>query len=139
MKPYAKIFIVSLILSGCSLEGEQQINFGEDQCVYCRMTISNPKYGALLVTDKGRIRKYDAAECMINDQNEKKIESQKMMVIPIDQPEKLIPADSAFFVISNAYRSPMGANLAAFTTKKSIPDSLSVLEWSQVVNEIAVN
>lgn len=123
--------LLSIIMLGCSTI-PNEIAFGEDQCVYCRMTISNPKYGALLVTEKGRVRKYDATECMINDLHENEIVYQKLLVIANDQPKKLIEAESSYFVISEVYKSPMGANLAAFESLGSVADSLESMQWSQV-------
>ncbi|WP_420578254.1 nitrous oxide reductase accessory protein NosL [Ekhidna sp.] len=135
MRTQLKLLWIALMFCTCSWS-EEKIKFGEDHCVYCRMSISDPRYGALLVTDKGRIRKYDAAECMINDVNENAIASRKMMVIAYDQPKKLIHVDSAYFVISSVYNSPMGANMAAFSSKEAITDSLALLTWQQANQSI---
>lgn len=126
------------VLAISCTSGPEKINFGEDPCVYCRMMISDPKYGALLVTDKGRIRKYDAIECMINELRENRPSYKKLKVVPYDQPQGLIPADSAYFVTSEAYKSPMGAHLAAFADPGLVPDSLSLMRWSDVVKEMAM-
>ena len=136
MRPLAMGFLFALTISCTS--GPEKISFGEDQCVYCRMTISDPKYGALLITDKGRLRKYDAIECMINELREKHPSYKKLKVVSYDQPKSLILADSAYFVISEAYKSPMGANLAAFANPALVPDSLSLLPWPDVIKEIAI-
>jgi copper chaperone NosL len=63
-------FIAFFILLGCQPTGPDPIAFGKDQCHYCRMTIAEPNYGAELITEKGRVYKYDAAECMVNQLKE---------------------------------------------------------------------
>ena len=131
------IACVCALTISCTYDPENII-FGEDQCVYCRMTISNPKYGALLITDKGRIQKYDATECMIYALQENHPPYEKLKVVSYDQPKILIPADSAYFVISEVYKSPMGAHLAAFSNPSLVPDSLSLMRWSDVIREIAI-
>ena len=137
MKHFLLIIFICVLMPGCK-SGSEKINFGEEECVYCRMTISNPKFGALLITDKGRMRKYDAVECMVNDIQENDPSYQKLLVVVHDDPEKLREADSVFFAISKKYRSPMGANLAAFLSANSIPDSIKILSWSEVVRKIAI-
>ena len=127
------IALVCSLMISCGSASEE-IYFGEDQCAYCRMTISNPNYGALLITNKGRARKYDAIECMINDLQEIHQPYKKLKVVPYDRPKSLIPADKAYFVISEAYRSPMGANLAAFASPDVVSDSL--MRWSGVIKKI---
>ena len=47
------------MFSGCSLE-PKPIEYGEDQCDACKMRISDSRFGAELVTTKGKIYKYDA-------------------------------------------------------------------------------
>ena len=83
------------------------------------MSISDPKYGAELVTDKGRVHKYDALECMINDLNTNNPAYSNLYAIAYDNPEQLILVDSLVFVISPEYKSPMGDNLASFTTENA--------------------
>jgi copper chaperone NosL len=98
------------------------------------MTISNPKFGAELITQKGRIQKYDAAECVVNQLAEEEIEHSGIYGIAYDLPKQLKPVDSLHFVISKDYRSPMGANLAAFYDKNELPEKLQseVLSWKEL-------
>lgn len=126
---------LAIVLSNCS-PGMEQINFGKDQCRYCKMTISDPKYGAGLITTHGRVYKYDAIECMIRHISDEGVEHQKLFAIAWDQPETLCHVDSLAFVISPAYRSPMGENLAAFD---ELPATLEnqAMTWEAVFLEIS--
>ena len=109
---------LSASLSGCSNEPEP-INFGSDECSHCRMTIMNNKYGAEILTSKGKVYKFDATECMIAylSESQDKHDKDLMFVIDASDPGKLIPAKDAFYLISENLRSPMGENLTAFGDK----------------------
>jgi len=98
------------------------------------MTISNPKYGAELITKKGRIHKYDAVECVVNQLSEENIEHSGIYAIAYDNPKELKPVDSLHFVISKDFRSPMGANLAAFSDRGNLSEDLrqKTFEWSKL-------
>lgn len=121
-------------MSSCQQSGPEPIAFGKDQCHFCRMTIANPQYGAELITDKGRVFKYDAAECLINQLNEEEINYRQLYAIAYDQPKKLLPVDTLAFVISESYKSPMGANLAGFLAETKEPNAM---KWEELVARLS--
>jgi copper chaperone NosL len=106
-----------ILILACSPSPEP-IEYGIDNCAYCQMTIVDKQYGAELVSDKGKIYKYDAIECMVHHQK-----TEKMMSMPhhlnyitaFDMPGTLHPADSVVIIRSKALPSPMGMFLTAFT------------------------
>lgn len=120
-----------ILLMGCSTEPET-IRFGEDKCEYCDMMIADPNYGAELVTEKGRVHKFDALECLVNYENENEEAFAHELAIAFDDPKKLYPLDSLSFVVSEKYQSPMGKNIAAFLEPESskAPDKLR--SWKEV-------
>lgn len=127
------IFIVSVIsvLSSCSVEPEP-INFGNDHCISCKMMISDPKYGAELVTDKGRVYKFDAIECMLPYMKENSdTEFSYIMAIAYDEPKSLENVENLFFVKNEHFKSPMGKNLAAFVNQ---PKEFESVNWKQLKN-----
>ncbi|MEQ9299493.1 MAG: nitrous oxide reductase accessory protein NosL [Cyclobacteriaceae bacterium] len=107
--------VMSLILVGCSISTEP-IVYGEDGCHFCKMGIVDQRYGAELVTDKGKIMKFDAIECMVNFQRSKEQEYAFTVVNTLDQPATLQPAVSSYFLVSKKLPSPMGMYLTGFTT-----------------------
>jgi copper chaperone NosL len=123
---WLNIFLI-LILStavSCSTDPEQ-INFGTDQCALCRMNISEQRFGAEIVTKKGKIFKYDGAECMLNAVSLGNVnydDAAGFYVIDAANPKQLTDAVNATYLISEKLPSPMGANLSAYN-KKSDADA----------------
>ncbi len=110
------LMAVLCLLVSCKVEPEQ-INFGSDACHFCKMTIVDQQHAAQYVTDKGKQFKFDAIECMVNELAE--IESDHiaaLLVADYNTPGQMIPATSAIYLISPEIKSPMGANLSAFST-----------------------
>ena len=133
---FATLLMLYLVLSSCTPEHPEPIAYGEDQCVYCRMSIADRQYGAELVTDKGRVLKYDAAECMINQLADDPIAYRQLYAVAYDRPGKLLPVDSLMFVIDPKFRSPMGAHLAAFSRNQGTPHGMPGLSWEEVIKKV---
>jgi copper chaperone NosL len=79
------------------------------------MTIVDKQHGAELVTKKGKVFKFDAAECMLN--YTKSIEEQTVELFLTNsykRPGELLDATRAYYLISEEIPSPMGEYLTAF-------------------------
>ncbi len=112
MKKFLLIPVIATLLS-CTI-GPSKIAYGEQSCHFCRMTIVDKQHAAQLVTDKGKVFNFDAAECMINYITGVDEESIGMLLVSdFNKPESLIKAETATFIISEDMPSPMGANLSA--------------------------
>lgn len=122
-----KLLLIPLffLLLACTV-GPSKIAYGEQSCHFCRMTIVDKQHAAQFVNDKGKAFNFDAAECMINYLNGVDEESIGMLLVTdYKQPEVLIDATSATFVISEDIPSPMGANLSATTSRTEAEGMLS--------------
>ena len=127
-------------MSGCNSEPEP-INYGSDECEFCRMQISDNRYGAELVTDKGKVYKFDSIECLTEFAVVKNLigdSNQKFLVTDFAQPETFIDASTAFYVLNDNFRSPMGLNVSAFgseiSRQKFVAESGgSLLYWVDVI------
>lgn len=133
----AATLLLALVFTSCGSDHPVAISYGEDQCAYCRMSIADRQYGAELITDKGRVLKYDAAECMINQLAEDPVAHQQLYAVPYDRPGSLLPVDSLRFVIDPRFRSPMGADLAAFSGSGGIPHGIPGMTWREVTEKLA--
>lgn len=90
--------------------------YGEANCTHCQMTVSDNRYGAELVNDKGKPFYFDAAECLASYVLEHPEISDKaayLLVTDFTQPSTLIEADKAHFLQSTELPSPMGMFLTA--------------------------
>ena len=114
------ILFVMLVfaLSACTIEPES-IRYGTDNCHQCKMTIMDKKFGAEVVTTKGKVYKFDDVNCMVNFLNSGTLtdrDVQFKLVVDYSQPEKLIASGEAFYIKSPEIKSPMGSQVAAFET-----------------------
>jgi copper chaperone NosL len=82
------------------------------------MTIVDKVHAAEIVTKKGKTYKFDATECMINFMKDfDTSEIELYLSNNYTEPESLIDATKATFLICENIPSPMGAFLTAFRAK----------------------
>jgi len=130
-----------LIVSSCAIE-QEEINYGKDGCHFCKMTIVDNQHAAELVTAKGKVTKYDAIECLINDLKKRdSTEVGLLLVNDYSNPGELISAESATYLISEGVPSPMGAFLSGFSSKEDAELLQSdkggaIYDWQAVKKEI---
>ena len=110
----AALFL-SLILSSCRIEADE-IQYGHDQCSFCKMNIVDKAHSAQYVTDKGKQYKFDAIECMIRELNNVDHIPSIALVADYGNPGAMINAGEASYIISPNIKSPMGANLSAISS-----------------------
>lgn len=106
--------LLSSYFTSCSVK-PQDIHYGQDMCDYCKMSIVDNRYGSEIVSDKGKIYKFDAIECMINFIKENKNTDYKYKLVTyFDDPGKLQDAETAAFLITDKLPSPMRGDINAF-------------------------
>ncbi len=116
----ATLFV--LFVSSCSTNPEPMI-YGTDICHFCKMTLMDNKFGAELVTKKGKVYKFDDMNCFLNFYNsgsENMEDFKYKLVIDYAIPGKLIDATSGFYLKSTAIHSPMNGQVAAFESMASM-------------------
>ncbi len=131
------------LFTGCS-SGPQPIEYGQDACVFCKMTIVDKQHSAQLVTKTGKAFKYDAIECMLNDLKEwehPKVEY--YLVADYTNPGQLADAVNAHYLISQSIPSPMGEFLTAFQNEIDREEILKdvngqSLNWSELKSEFEI-
>jgi len=104
-----------ILLISCSKQPEP-ISYGEDECEFCKMMVMDKRYGAELVTDKGKIYKFDSIECLvgyIENKNLDKSNYTSVWVGNYGSPGNLIDATQAIYLKNDEIRSPMGLNVLA--------------------------
>lgn len=95
------------------------IQYGKDECADCRMTITDNRFGAEIMTKKGKVYKFDDLNCMAHFKKSGAVpitEFDGEYVICFDQPGSFIPVNQASFLGGELIRSPMRGDVAAFSS-----------------------
>lgn len=129
------------VLTACNV-GPKPIAFENDDCDYCKMTISDTRFGAELVTKKGRIYKFDDISCMkgfVNDEEVPGDQIHSLWVVDFHAKETLIPVETSFLLQNEELKSPMGSNIGAFADEPTINDyhaefSGTILTWEEYLD-----
>jgi len=141
LKHYSIIALL-LILYGCNVS-PKAIDYGNDGCHYCKMTIVDKVHATEIVTKKGKVYKFDASECMIHFLKEFEDTSKIELYLANNytNPEAFIDATKATFLISENIPSPMGAFLSAFKNKADAEKEQAkkggtLYTWSGIQNHL---
>jgi len=134
--------MLALVFWACSIEPEPLI-YGKDQCHSCKMTLIDKKFGAELVTTKGKVYKFDDINCLFNFYNEGSVNKEDFrlkLVVDFSRPEKLIDAEKAVYLKSGEIKSPMASQVAAFeTTQTNLAAEWNATEyeWGELQNQFS--
>ncbi|TXE10633.1 hypothetical protein ES711_01630 [Gelidibacter salicanalis] len=113
LKHYS-ILALLLVMFNCTVS-PKAIDYGNDGCSFCKMTIVDKTHAAEIVTKKNKAYKFDATECMVNFMDDfETTEIELFLSNDFSEPGTLINAKKATFLISKNIPSPMGAYLSAF-------------------------
>ncbi len=141
MKALIFSVIITFLLISCEVN-PQPINYGNDACEYCQMTIVDRQHASQLVNTKGKAYNFDAIECMINYSKENNGTAYELYLInDFDNPGALIDATAAVYLISPQISSPMGANLSGFASEeaaKQVKEKFKgdLFNWKAINNKI---
>lgn len=119
----AALLLVALVVTGCG-RGPQPIAFNADTCDYCRMQISDPRFGGEIVTRKGKVLKFDSIECLVDYARQPAAAAAvgTMWVIDYAHPGTLIPAKTARYLQLRPGMSPMGRGLASVAPNADVSE-----------------
>lgn len=127
----------AVILAACTQNPTwEPILISKDVCHYCKMVITDKRFGAEFVTQKGKIYKFDAVECMGHFLEDNKNLIGTAYVVDSFSESKLIEIKKAHFIHDPQIRSPMGKGILATESidklnEKNI-NKLPVLEWNEI-------
>jgi len=136
-------FLLAMVLCACNT-GPELIKFGSDDCNFCKMTIIDEKFGAEVITAKGKIHKFDDLNCLVSflkARTTEENESSKIFVIDFLNKNKFIPVSEAVYYTGEEVHSPMNGNTAAFATKVDALDfekgkSGGLTTWNDLYNNL---
>jgi copper chaperone NosL len=130
--------LASITISSCQT-GPQPIQYGQDNCAFCRMSIADKRFGAEICTRKGKVFKYDDFHCLLTAlkagyPDKKDIAS----IYFVDfNGGPWIEAGKGFLLRSEVFHTPMNGNIAVFASEKSRTQCLQdckgqPLQWKEL-------
>lgn len=132
-------WVVALLvfLTACSPSGPRPILYGEETCNYCRMTITDPRFGAEVRTEKGRVEVFDSIECAAGFvQSVAAGDVTAVWVSDYAEPGTFVPVEQATFWRTTGTSTPMGSGLVASASRQppaGVTVSSTALEWGDVL------
>lgn len=115
------LLLLATTFASCGQQ-EPQIDFGKAECAHCRMNVVDKKFGAAIITQKGRQYVFDDISCMVLHVESGTIAEDQVATWSVcdhANPGKLIDATSAFYLHGPQFRSPMRGDVAAFSTEEA--------------------
>ncbi|HEX6914332.1 MAG TPA: nitrous oxide reductase accessory protein NosL, partial [Chitinophagaceae bacterium] len=89
----------------------------------CKMTITDTRFGAEIVTKKGKTYKFDDMHCILEFMRSGAVGKNdigKTYLVDFSGNGNLIDAGKAHLYRTDEIRSPMGGNVAAFSSEESL-------------------
>jgi len=115
--------VLACSTQACGGDGPKPINFGQDQCAHCRMTVSDARFGSQLVTTKGRAYVFDDVQCLIAFVKAGTEASEDVAAYYLSDyvnENKLQPVEKLLFLRSESLKSPMRGDIAAFASREDL-------------------
>jgi len=127
-------------VSSCT-NGPEAILTGKDNCQFCKMTVSDSRFGAEVITKKGKVYKFDDAHCILSWLKENNADASQVRTCfftDFSNHHSLIKAGQVMFLKSDALKSPMGGNIAAFSNINDLNAVMkqyngTVLHWNELL------
>lgn len=135
MKKIFLLLFFASYLTACEAQPEP-IRYGKDACHLCKMTLMDKRFGAEILTKKGKVYKFDDLNCLVNFLKNKTVaEDQIAMKLAVDfTNSNFVEIEKAFFYQSSvSFRSPMRADVATFADKRMAE---KVVAEAQEVKEV---
>jgi nitrous oxidase accessory protein len=134
-----RLLALALLVIGACQRAPRPLVAGTDACAYCRMGISDVRFGGELQSGSGRLFTFDAIECLASFFIAARERDDIRAVWVADyESSTLVPVDSAVFLRLRGVQSPMGHALAAFDVRNAGTVRLAqygsdIMRWSDVV------
>ncbi len=124
--------IASVPLVGCG-SNTPELLFDRDTCDFCRMTISDRRFGAVAKTAGGRVARFDSIECLAAWTMKEAEQPRTVWVVDAMQPGSLRPLAEVRIHRAAPGRSPMGQGYVAVArTHGSTPWDGPAVSWDSV-------
>lgn len=128
----ATALIAALALMSCT-PSTPSIAWDVDNCDYCRMTVSDRRFGAAAITSGGRTLHFDSIECLAAWADAQPKPPRALWIADAAAPGTLRPVAELRFHRTAAGTSPMGKGFVAVATTAGPTEwDGPTLTWEQV-------
>ncbi|MCL4243773.1 MAG: nitrous oxide reductase accessory protein NosL [Candidatus Dadabacteria bacterium] len=121
---YVLFLLLAALFTACGDRpptGPVEVHYGEDVCERCRMIISDQRFAAQYVTEKGEAKKFDDIGCLAAELKTDGGEDIASGVYVADfATGAWIDARKAHYLKSADIASPMGYGIAAFASEEAL-------------------
>lgn len=136
------LFLMFSIIALSCQNNPEAIDYGRDDCAYCKMVISDRKFGGELITPKGKIYKFDSIECLAKYYRTSNLsDAQSLWTIDFSNPGMWVKADGAYYLSSKNIPSPMGMYLSSYAVRETAESMKAemtgdLLNWQDVLSRV---
>lgn len=137
------LVIVSLAsVTSCSVQ-PQPIQYGKDACHHCKMTLMDDKFGAEIVSKKGKVFVFDDVNCFVGFIKKGTLSGNEIahyLVTDFASPGTLTDAQTATYVLSEEISTPMASNIAGFKDDKLLEQynakwNGKIMRWEELLTD----
>lgn len=131
-----------MMISSCNT-GPSPIKYGVDDCYFCKMKISDTRFGAEVLTKKGRTYKFDDSVCMIEFLKEDEVKTDNIEALYLSSfyaPQDLLNADSALIITNEKIIGPMSGSVIALRNieeldnfNKELDAKSEIIKWEELI------
>ncbi len=111
LRPATTLFF-ALLSVACGAATPREIAVGQDQCNYCRMEITDPKFATQVILTTGKIQVFDAVDCLAGYVRGNPAEQIKSVWVADVTNGDFVQAERAGFLLDASLRGPMGRIVA---------------------------
>lgn len=135
-------FLFTVLFLGACSAGPQPIQFGSDNCDFCKMTIVDEHFGCELVTKKGKAYKFDDMHCLaefLREGTVTELEIRDIYFIDFAHPTEFFKASEAYLLYGGDIKSPMASGIASFQQADSLQKyqeffKAKEIKWEDYIN-----
>lgn len=119
-------------VSGCGA-GRPSLTYDVDACAWCRMTISDRRFGAAARSAHGRAARFDSIACLAAWVESQAAAPRALWVTDAMAPGGLVPLSTVRFHLASPGTAPMGRGYVAVTsTRGTTPWDGERLSWAAI-------
>ncbi len=121
--------------------GPEPIRYGKDNCHHCKMTLTDKRFGAEIVTQKGKVYKFDDLNCLANFLKSGEVSLENIaqtLAVDFKKTGTFVAVEKAYFLQNEAIKSPMRGDVASFSDKNDLEAVRAEIGGGKEINWEAV-